>query len=569
MKVDPDLIIKDKDENLMKFPFDKNEFFEKTQLNKNDIKSWNLLLRVQTYQSNKKYIKTTKDGINNRNKSFLIILETFGEIQKNKNILLNIDTYNQMLFAMSIYCEPNMSIELLREMGNYGINPSQESYIYLIKSFINKKQIREAHDILNYLKANSEKLINLEIYNQIIYGYLKLRRKNEAIKLFNNMMQIDGQHPNIKTYTIMMEYYRQTKNVNGAIDLLREMEDRGYKPNQITYNCVILAAAYGDINDLFYKKMFKLFDEMIITKEIPPTHETFAALIIGCGNISDIETATKCLYLMDKMGIKRTCLVYEKYLKAIANTVKNRNNFINIGSTKNLKRNDLIRLGESIITKIKNDQLLKNKIDINIINALLSIYTNSQTINRAIMFYKTLSIRFPNIEPNRDTLYLLWKSILKSRRYKDAQFIFNIFKENEKNNKIGFGVIKIKMYREMIRLASYYKDINGVIKYLNMMKDKGLNIRGRDRAYLAMIIGTKAEQLNQRRRFWKENIKRKKNISIKKKIKTNSISFKYWKHDKKWAAEKAAGLRNNQLPRSVGKIFWNTNKTLGQLDDSW
>eukprot|EP01084_Bolivina_argentea_P160453 279413_1 len=588
MQIDPDLIYKDKEEHLLKFPFDKDEFFRETQLNKTDIKSWNLLLRIQAYQSNKKYLDSTNDGIIRREKAFLTVLETFREIQSmsqsddeiinnnnDNNMIINIDTYNTMLYAMSSHKHPNMCIELLREMGNYGINPSQQSYIYLLKAFIKKKQVSEAHDILNYICANCEansNRIELELYNQVIYGYLKQRRRQEAIKVFDNMMQIDGEHPNTKTYTIMMEYYRQSKNINGAIEILREMEDRGYKPNQITYNAVILAAAYGDIEDYSFKKMFELFDEMVITKEIPPTHHTFSALIIGCGNVYDIETATKCLHLMDKMGIKRTGNTYKSYLKAIANTVRKRNNFITIGSTRNLKTNDLIRLSEGIIKKMQNDIELKEYIDIGIINALLSVYTYGQTINRAIMFFKTMAIRFENVESNRDTLRLLWKACMKSRRYKDAQYIFNIFKVNENNHKMGYGIIKTDMYREMIRLASYYKDINGVVKYLNMMKDKGLMIRGRDKAYLAMIVGSKAEQLEARRRFWKENIKRRKDVTIRQKAKRpgkDLLSFRYWNKDKRGPAEKAAGLRNNNPPRTVGKVYWNINKTLGQLDDPW
>ena len=142
-------------------------------------------------------------------------------------MIVNTDTYNAMLYAMSSHKEPAMCIELLREMGNFGINPSQQSYAYLIRAHVRRRQVHEAKDILNYIKANSESTshrIDIELYNQCIYGYLSMNRKEEAIALFDRMMQIDGEHPNTKTYTIMMEYYRQTKNVNGAIELLREME---------------------------------------------------------------------------------------------------------------------------------------------------------------------------------------------------------------------------------------------------------------------------------------------------------------------------------------------------------
>ncbi|ETO04182.1 hypothetical protein RFI_33216, partial [Reticulomyxa filosa] len=112
----------------------------------------------------------------------------------------------------------------------------------------------------------------------------------------------------------------QKHDVNGALDLKREMEDRGFVPDQNTYAQLLWAAAYGDAEDAAFRKMFDIYNEMIVTKELPPLPEHFAALIAGCGHIADIETATKVLHLMDSMNVPRTPKVYLSYLRAIAGT---------------------------------------------------------------------------------------------------------------------------------------------------------------------------------------------------------------------------------------------------------
>eukprot|EP01084_Bolivina_argentea_P210947 358914_1 len=304
--------------------------------------------------------------------------------------------------------------------------------------------------------------------------------------------------------------------------------------------------------------MFDLFDEMVITKEIPPTHRTFAALIIGCGRMADIETATKCLHLMDQMVVKRSANVYESYLKSIALTLRSgRKNYISIGSTKGLATNDLIRLSEGMVKKMQCDELI---IDINIVNALLSVYTSALTIDRSMMFYKTMALRFEHVQPNVQTLRLLWNAVIKSRRYAEAKYVLNVFEQNEKKNKMGYGVVKAHMWRQMIRLAGYYKDKDGVTHYLRRMSERGLNVRQRDKAYLAMCDGTKAEQLEARRRFAVESKRRRRDVAIRKKAKRHGkegLSFRYWNREQRWHAEKAAGLNNNQPKRSVGKIYWN------------
>merc|ERR1712176_656114 len=176
------------------------------------------------------------------------------------------------------------------------------------------------------------------------------------------------------------------------------------------------------------------------------------------------------------------------------------------------------------------------------------------------MFLKTMPIRFENVEPNKETMLLIWNAVCKSRRYKEAQYVFDIMLEQEAGNRAGFGTVKADMYRSMVRLASYWKDVDGVVKYLQAMKDKGLKIRGRDRAYLAMVAGTKAEQLEARRRFNKESIRRRKDVTIREKAGkhgSDELSFRYWKHEKRVAAEKQAGLRLKQPQRIVGKVYWN------------
>ena len=463
--------------------------------------------------------------------------------------------------------------------------------------------------MFNYITANTNNsmgnnsMINIELYNQVIKGYLICHRHKEAIEVFDKMMQIDGQHPNVKTYTIMMDYYRQTNNVNGAIEMLREMEERGFYPNIYTYENCIYAAAYGDEEDGAFEKMFSLFDEMIVNKEIMPHRaKTFCGLITGCGKIGDIESATKVLHLMDKMGIKRNGEIYHCYLRAIGDTLQKRRKDlikgerIDIGSTRGLKQDDLVRLGESIVAKMMEDNdddndddsydedsgfiiSLKDSVDINVINALLSIYCSCHSksngkinliVNRAILFFQTMIYRFPNVEANKYTYLLIFNMCIDKKRYNEAKYIFDLYKKQ------GYK-INITMYRKMLELASKSSQADDVAMYLNEMEDRGLTIRERDKAHLAVVIGTKAEQyearkrqLNDKKQLWKDDIIRNKatkgRFGLKKK---GQLKMKKWDKQRKYWAEREAGLRLYDDSRTVGKIYWNVDKTLGQIDDPW
>ena len=588
MKPDKSLLSINEDGYLRNFPTNMNEFFESTGLDKNDIKNWNLYLRVLIFDSEYTHINGTVSGKQIRQEKLIGILDAFKYIVSNDelNVEPDINTYNSLLLGCAYHGSPNISVDILREMGKSGYNPTQKSYQYLIQAYVNAGKIDEALDILNYIRANnSQNRVELELYNEILKGYLDKERYKLAYKFFEKMMHIDGEHPNVNTYNIMMDYYKLTNNVNGGIGLLREMEDRGYIPNQETYNKLLLCCAYGNLEDYSYTKMFDIFNEMIITKEIKPNNPTFCALITGCGRIGDIESATKVLLLMDKMEIRRTIKIYKAYLHCIASTLSKRKKHINIGSTKNLNYEHLIRLSESIIKRIQTDNSIldsdeniylenenpkfslispNNLLDISTINALLKVYVNANVMDRAMLFFKTIQIRFKDVIPNKQTYRIIWTGLVKARMYDEAKYIFNLRKENNIN-------CPPYLYRDLVHLASAHKDPDGCAYYLNEMDSLGYNIRQRDKAQLAMVMGTYAEQYEARRRFEKGKIRNIKNQKIIMSAKSNKrkLKFRNWDHSTRFIVEKASGIRMVNDKRQKPKIYWNLDRTLGQLDDPW
>ncbi|ETO09334.1 hypothetical protein RFI_28051 [Reticulomyxa filosa] len=134
------------------------------------------------------------------------------------------------------------------------------------------------------------------------------------------------------------------------------------------------------------------------------------------------------------------------------------------------------------------------------------------------------------------------------------------------------AVFTKQMFREMITLASFHKDADACAKYLQKMKARGLYIRGKDRAQLAIVMGSPAEQLEARRRLRIEKTKTKKDNIIRQKAKMvhkGELRMKDWPEMQRKVAEKEAGIRLKEANRTTGKIFWNVNRTLGQLDDPW
>ncbi len=116
------------------------------------------------------------------------------------------------------------------------------------------------------------------------------------------------------------------------------------------------------------------------------------------------------------------------------------------------------------------------------VNGLLSIYTYSNALTRAMLFFKTMEIRFPDMVPNRTTYELLMSCALQSKKLKESVYLFELWKQK------GFKT-KAHHFREMVQLCAYHKEPEMVANYLKRMKEEGLTVRDKDRAHLATVIG--------------------------------------------------------------------------------
>ncbi len=91
-------------------------------------------------------------------------------------------------------------------------------------------------------------------------------------------------------------------------------------------------------------------------------------------------------------------------------------------------------------------------------------------------------------------------------------------------------------------------------------------------AFFLCIIGTPAEQFEARRRQWHENRKARQQNSICQaagKTGKGELVMRKWSVEQKKMAAKASGFALKGPRRTVGKVFWDVNRTLGALDDPW
>jgi len=445
------------------------------------------------------------------------------------------------------------------------LNPNHESYRLLVMACRVAQDAQRAEDTMNYIKACGQPL-NCPIYTEVIRAYLQNHKPLKAMELLDEMMQVDGLHPDTNLYNRMMGFYRQTRNCNGAIDMMREMEERGFKITRVTYNAALGAVAMGDEEDGYLAKVFTLFDEMI-QKEIPPNARTFSALIIACGRFGDLEAATKVLTLMDKMQVARNELIYTSYLQAIAGSIQKQPDICWMGDAEPLSIAARLEMAEGVLVKMKDEGL---RIPIKTANALLNCYCSALDKRKSLLFMESMPRRF-QLVPDIHSYMRVWNVLDKTDSYTEAKLIF------DEMYRMGIKQ-KRSMYVTLLRLACANRDPKGCEHYLKLMKMNGHVVRDHDQAWLAMCSGTEAEQLHARRRFAKDRVRIRKLQRVKLMNHLAGGKESSWTPPSTKGGEfrrmlEWAGVHPpKDLPgrRTVGRIFWeHGDRTVGGLDDPW
>ena len=130
-------------------------------------------------------------------------------------------------------------------------------------------------------------------YNQVVFGFCKMRRLEEACKVLEEMESC-GCIPDIKIWTIMIQGHCDANEIDRALLCLHETIEKGCKAD---------AAVLGVLIDSFLSQKriddgYKLLVKIVRKHGKSPTQNTYLKLIDNLLEIGKFEEALDLLCLM-------------------------------------------------------------------------------------------------------------------------------------------------------------------------------------------------------------------------------------------------------------------------------
>lgn len=162
-------------------------------------------------------------------------------------------------------------------------------------------------------------VVTVADYNDILSSLSRQRKYRTAMALIrisktSRFASIIQPIWNVKTFTIMLDMFGKSHQLDGAFALFYEMQqDEKTPPSQVTYNALISACARSSEPEL----ACVVFEDMQAAG-LDADKFTYASLIDAHAKRGDVDTSFEISRLMDEQGVRKDPTVYSALMEACA-----------------------------------------------------------------------------------------------------------------------------------------------------------------------------------------------------------------------------------------------------------
>ncbi|XP_038680531.1 pentatricopeptide repeat-containing protein At1g74900, mitochondrial isoform X1 [Tripterygium wilfordii] len=208
--------------------------------------------------------------------------------------------------------KPDRAVKLFLSMHNYGCLQDLNSFNTILDVLCKSKRVEMAHNFFRTLRGRFK--ADCVSYNIIANGWCLIKRTPKALEVLKEMVQ-RGLSPNLTTYNIMLKGYLRAGQTKEAWDFLLEMKRRKCEIDVVTYTTMV--HGFGVVGEI--KKARKIFDEMTM-EGVLPSVATFNALIQVLCKKDSVENALLVFEDMVKKGYVPNTITYNLLIRGLCHT---------------------------------------------------------------------------------------------------------------------------------------------------------------------------------------------------------------------------------------------------------
>ncbi|GJW53477.1 putative pentatricopeptide repeat-containing protein [Tanacetum coccineum] len=213
----------------------------------------------------------------------------------------------------------DMALDLFSDMDQIGCKRSLLLYNNLINALCNANKVEKCHELLEEMKANG--FSPSQFTNSILGYYYEFGNVEGALNMLREM-RAHGHKPCIKHYTLLVKKLSTNRKVAEACSFMAMMSEIGCMPDMIAYAAAI--DGWLKIGEVDYA--WKMFKNMSASGRFPdvkgliPSVVTYNLLIDAYCKDNDIDQAVGFFSMMAEKKRNPSVITYSTLIDDMCNT---------------------------------------------------------------------------------------------------------------------------------------------------------------------------------------------------------------------------------------------------------
>ncbi|KAK7312627.1 hypothetical protein VNO77_36629 [Canavalia gladiata] len=201
------------------------------------------------------------------------------------------------------------AVNIFLSMHKHGCRQDLNSFNAILDILCKSKRVEMAHNLFKIFKGRFK--ADSISYNIITNGYCLIKRTSMALQVLKEMVE-RGINPTMVTYNTLLKGYFRCNQVKEAWDFYLEMKKRKCEIDVVTYT--ILVHGFGVAGEV--KKSRRVFDEMV-KEGVKPSVATYNALIQVLCKKDNVENALFVFKEMVGKGCVPNLIIYNVVIRGL------------------------------------------------------------------------------------------------------------------------------------------------------------------------------------------------------------------------------------------------------------
>ncbi|CAH8355849.1 unnamed protein product [Eruca vesicaria subsp. sativa] len=180
--------------------------------------------------------------------------------------------------------KPDKAVNLFLNMHEHGCHQDLASFNTILDILCKSKRVEKAYELFRVFKNRFGADVDVVSYNVILNGWCLIKRTPKALEVLKEMVE-RGVKPNLTTYNTMLKGFFRAGQVRQGWEFFLEMKKRVGVVDVVTYTTVV--HGFGVAGEV--KRARNVFDEMIREGVLPSvaTHNALIQVLCKEGSVEE------------------------------------------------------------------------------------------------------------------------------------------------------------------------------------------------------------------------------------------------------------------------------------------